>query len=201
MKSPRALIGATVIAGIIGVTGGAALATRSASDHFADKALSRLGGDSDEILDKLADKLVDKLSEEGGTLDETQAQLVDELAGVAGAKLDGVDAEQLLDDVRGDVVAAGMGKLNEISVDAIVEQVTTALIASAESEIEDIDVNKLVKEIVNDLAKDIDLEKIVKDELAKVDVEGLVLKAVQQQMGGGGSGSGSGSIWSLFGDN
>src|SRR5687767_8847402 len=88
MKQPRALIGVAVVAGIIGVTGGAALATRSASDHFADKAFSKLGGDSDEILDKLADKLVDRLSEKGGTLDGAQDQLVGELADMAGSKLE-----------------------------------------------------------------------------------------------------------------
>ena len=89
----------------VAVCGGAALATRSASSSFADKAFAKLGGDSGEILDSIAEKVVDKLTSKGGTLDSAQEQLVDELAGMAGKKLGKVDPAKLINEIRGDVNA------------------------------------------------------------------------------------------------
>jgi hypothetical protein len=195
LKNPKAPIAAAVIAAMVALTGGAALATKSAGDHFADATFDKLGGDSDAILEAIADKVVDKVSEKGGTLDGAQAALVSQLSGLAGKKLDGVDANKLLDGVRADVVAAGLGKLNGISTDEIVAQVTAALIAQAQSEISKLDLEKLAKGALSDMAKNVDIDKLVNEQLAKVDVEKIITDAVAGKLGGSGGSSGLGSDW------
>jgi hypothetical protein len=187
IRNPRAPIVGVVVAGLIAITGGAALATRSASESFADKAFAKLGGDSGEILDSIADKVVDKLTSKGGTLDSAQAQLVDQLAGMAGKKLGKVDPAKLISDIRGDVVAAGLGKLDGISVNQIVAQVTSALIDQAGALLDNVDVNKLATAAITDIIKSLNLEKLVKQKIDSIDAEKLVKEAVAEQMSGGGS--------------
>jgi hypothetical protein len=190
ISSPRATVLVAVVAGLIAATAGGALATRSATDRFADVTFEKLGGDSDEILDAIAEKVVDKLASNGGTLESAQNDLVDELAGMAGKKLGNVDPDKLVSDIRGDVVAAGLGKLDGISVDRIVAQVTTALIAQAEGLLSDVDVEALAKATLTDLIKSLNLEKLVKEKIDSIDAEKLVKEAVAEQMGGSGGGSG-----------
>lgn len=187
VSNPRAPIVALVVAGLFAVTGGAALATRSASDQFANKAFAKLGGDSDEILDKIADKVVEKLSGKGGTLDAAQKDLVEQLATMAGKKFGKVDPTELLSDMRSDVVAAGLDKLDGISVDQIVGQVTAALIQQASALLKDVDVEAIAKGAIADVIKSLNLEKLVKQKIDSIDVEKLVQDAVAKQMGGGGS--------------
>jgi hypothetical protein len=181
---PRAPVVGLIAAGLVAVGGGAALATRSASTSFADKAFAKLGGDSDEILDTIADKVVDKITGKGGTLDSAQAQLVDQLAGMAGEKLGKVDPAQLVSDIRGDVVEAGLGKLNGISTSQIVAQVTDALIKQASGLLDDVDVEKLASAAIADMIKSLNLEKLVKQKIDSVDVEKLAKDAIEKQLGG-----------------
>lgn len=184
VRDPRAPIVGLVVAGLIAVTGGAALATRTASDQFATKAFDKLGGDSDEILDSIADKVVEKLSGKGGTFDAAQADLVKQLAAMAGKKFGKVDTDALLSDIRGDVVEAGLGKLDGISVDEIVAQVTAALIQQADGLLRDVDVEALAKGAIADVIKSLNLEKLVKQKIDSIDVEKLVNDAIAKQMGG-----------------
>ena len=194
VRNPKAPIAAAVIAGMVALTGGAALGAKSASNNFADKTFEKLGGGNpDDVLGAIADKVVEKISEKGGTLDSAQKDLVAQLATVAGKKLDGVDANKLINGVKDDVVAAGLGKLNGISTDEIVAQVTAALIAQAQSEIGKLDLNALAKGALKDVAANVDIDKLVKEQLDKVDVNKLILEAVKQQMGGNSGGSSSGS--------
>jgi uncharacterized membrane protein YheB (UPF0754 family) len=185
--SPRAIVIGLVVSGLVAAAGGAALATRSAGDQFADKALAKLGGDSNEILDKIADKVVDKLTSKGGTLDAAQKQLVDQLAAMAGKKFNNVDPAKLISGIRGDVVEAGLDKLDGISVDQIVAQVTSALINQASGLLDGVDVEKLAKSAIADVIKSLNLEKLVKQKIDSIDVEKLVQDAVAKQMGGSSS--------------
>lgn len=187
VSNRRAPIVAVVVAGLFAVTGGAALAARSAGDRFANKAFDKLGGDSDEILEKIADKVVEKLGGKGGTLDAAQKDLVDQLAAMAGKKFRKVDPDALLSQMRSDVVAAGLDKLDGISVDQIVGQVTAALIRQASLLLEDVDVEALAKGAIADVIKSLNLEKLVKQKIDSIDVEKLVQDAVAKQMGGSGS--------------
>jgi hypothetical protein len=184
LKSPRAVVVALVVSGLVAAAGGAAMATRSASNQFADKAFDKLGGDSDEILDSIADKVVDKLMSKGGMLDTAQADLVDQLATMAGKKFGKVDPAKLISGIRGDVVEAGLGKLDGISVDEIVAQVTSALIQQASGLLDDVDVEKLAKGAITDMIKSLNLEKLVKDKIDSVDIEKLAQDAIAKQMGG-----------------
>jgi hypothetical protein len=171
----RTIVVALVVSGLVAAAGGAALATRSAGDSFADKALDKLGGDSDQILDSIADKVVDKLMSKGGMLDTAQADLVDQLATMAGKKFGKVDPAKLISGIRGDVVEAGLGKLDGISVDEIVAQVTSALIQQASGLLD---------------------EKLVKDKIDSVDIEKLAQDAIAKQMSSSGA---SNPLTSLLG--
>ena len=184
LASPRAVVVALVVSGLVAAAGGAAFATRSVGDQFADKALAKLGGDSDEVLDKIADKVVDKLTSKGGTLDEAQKQLVDQLAAMAGKKFNNVNPAKLISQIRGDVVSAGLDKLDGISVDEIVATVTSALIEQANGLLDDVDIEKLAKGAIADVIKSLNLEKLVKQKIDSIDVEKLVQDAVAKQMGG-----------------
>ena len=195
--NPRAPIVGLVVAGFLAVMGGAALATRSASDQFATKAFDKLGGDSDEILNSIADKVVAKLTGDGGTLDSAQQQLVDQLADMAAKKLGKVDPSKLISQIRGDVVEAGMSKLDGISVNAIVAQVTDALINQAGALLDDVDVQALAKAAITDVIKNLNLEKLVKQKIDSIDVEKLVGDAVAKHLGG--SGGASNPLSSLLG--
>jgi uncharacterized membrane protein YheB (UPF0754 family) len=196
LVSKRSIIVGLIVAGIVAAIGGGALASRSAGDHFADAAFGKLGGDSTQVLDKIADKVVEKLTGKGGTLDEAQAQLVAQLATMAGKKLGKVDPNKLIDDVRSQVVSAGLGKLDGISVDDIVHQVTAALITQASGKLDGVDVNKLAKDALADVVKSLDLDKLVKAKIDSLDVEAIVNKAIAKQMSGGKMNV---SLLSLFG--
>lgn len=184
-RRPALLLAAAALAGICAVTGGVALATRNASSSFADAAFSKLGS-PEEVLNTLADRVVDRLTGEGGSFAATQDALVSELAGMADEKFGDINADDLINSVKGDVVAAGLGKLDGINVDAIVGQVTAALIKTANSELDKIDLGKLANEVIKGLAKDIDLEKVVSQQLAKVDIEKLIGDVVTKQLTSGG---------------
>jgi uncharacterized protein with von Willebrand factor type A (vWA) domain len=192
----RAAVVGLVAAGLVAVTGGAALATRSASDHFATAAFDKLGGDSNEILNTIADKVVEKLSKKGGTFDSTQAQVVDQLAAMAGKKFGKVDVSKLLKDLQGQVVGAGLDKLDGISTDQIVAQVTASLIAQASTLLDNVDVEKLAKGAISDVIKSLNLEKLVKQKIDSIDVEKLVSDAVAKQMKASG---GTNPLTSLLG--
>jgi hypothetical protein len=192
----RTIVVALVVSGLVAAAGGAALATRSAGDSFADKALDKLGGDSDQILDSIADKVVDKLMSKGGMLDTAQADLVDQLATMAGKKFGKVDPAKLISGIRGDVVEAGLGKLDGISVDEIVAQVTSALIQQASGLLDDVDVEKLAKGAITDMIKSLNLEKLVKDKIDSVDIEKLAQDAIAKQMSSSGA---SNPLTSLLG--
>jgi hypothetical protein len=191
---PRAGTIALIMAGVVAVGGFAVVLTRSATDQFANAAFSKLGDDPQEVLDSIAQKVVDQLGSKGGAFDAAQQALVQELAGAAGDKIDGVDTSKLLDDVQGEVVAAGLGKLDGISTDNIVAQVTAALIQTATAEIAKLDLGQLAKDLLNS----VDIDKIVKDKLDEIDVEGIVTKLVSEQLGGSGSG-GLGNLTGLLG--
>ena len=185
--APRAVVIGLIVSGLVACAGGAALATRSAGDSFADKALDKLGGDSDQILDSIADKVVDKLMSKGGMLDSAQADLVDQLAAMAGKKFGKVDPAKLISGIRGDVVEAGLGKLDGISVDDIVAQVTSALIQQADGLLKGVDVEKLAKGAIADMIKSLNLEKPVKEKIDSVDIEKLAQDAIAKQMSSSGA--------------
>jgi hypothetical protein len=190
---------AVATAGILAVGGIAVVVTRSASDQFANAAFSKLGDDPQEVLNTIAEKVVAQLSSKGGSFDSAQEALVKQIAGAAGDKLDGVDAEGLLDSVKGDVLAASLGKLDGISTDGIVDQVTAALIAQAEAEIAKLDLEKLAANLINS----VDIDKLVNEKLKDVDVDAIVNKLISEQLGGGSSG-GLGNLTTLlqlFGQN
>jgi len=189
LTNPRAVVVALVVSGLVAAAGGAALATRSASDHFANAAFEKLGGNSGDILNTIADKVVDKLTKKGGTIDDAQQELVDRLAGQAGKKLGKVDPSKIISSIRGDVVNAGLGKLNGISVDRIVAQVTSALIQQASTMLDKVDVEKLASAAISDVVKNLNLDKLVKEKIDSIDVDKLVSDAVAKQLGGSSGGS------------
>lgn len=189
----RTAIIAAVVAGVLTVSAGGALATRAASNQFADATISALGGDDPQaVLDAIADRVVKQLTSKSGALSDASKSLTDKLGAAAGDKLAGIDTDSLLKQVSSEVVAAGMGKLNGISTDQIVKQVTDALIQRAMAEIEGLDLQALASSTldgaVEDLLASVDLEKIIQDQLDKIDVEKIVADVVKDQMGSSGSG-------------
>jgi hypothetical protein len=184
---------AAVVAGVMFLTAGGALATRAASNQFANATITALGGDDPQaVLDAIADRVVKQLMGSSGPLAGASKDLTDKLGKAAGNKLDGIDTDALLDQVSSEVVAAGMGKLDGISTDAIVEQVTNALIAGAMAEIKGIDLQALATSTldgaVEDLLANVDLEKIIQEQLDKIDVEKIVADVVKDQLGSSGPG-------------
>jgi uncharacterized membrane protein YheB (UPF0754 family) len=178
----RNAIVAAIVAGIMFMTGGTALAMRAASHQFADATISKLGGDNPQaVLDAIADKVVKQLLSDNGPIAAAGKSLTDSF-----------DTESLINSVSSEVIQAGMGKLNGISTEAIVKQVTDALIARAKAKIDSLDVQGLAKSTldgaVQQLLASVDLEKIIKEELAKIDVEALVTKVVKEQFGSSSSG-------------
>lgn len=201
-NTKRASSVALILAGMLALAGGAAVATRTASDHIASAAFSKLApdGDSSKVLDTIADKVVEKITEKGGTLDSAQSDLVNKLAGMAGKKLGKVDPATLIAGVRADVVSAGLGKLNGISTDKIVSQVTSALIAQAQKQLSSVDVEALAKAAINDVIKNLDLDKLVKEKIDSVDINAVVSQAIAKQLGGSSSSGSGGLNWlSLLG--
>lgn len=184
-----------VVAGLLAVGGGAALAARGASERFADTAMDRLGGEGADVLDRIADQVVKKITEEGGTLDSAQAGIVSELASVAGKKLGSVEMSGLIDDIREDVVEAGLGKLDDIDTDQIVTQVTSALSARASTLMEGVDVQALAESAVADAIRSMNLEALVEKKIDSVDVDKLVQDAVSKHLAGS---SGTNPLASLF---
>jgi uncharacterized membrane protein YheB (UPF0754 family) len=185
----RTAIVAAVVAGAITLTAGGAFATKAASNQFASATISKLGGDDPQaVLDKIAERVVKQLTSKKGAINAASKSLTDKL----GSKLAGIDAESVIDQVSDEVVAAGMSKLDGISTDAIVEQVTNALVQQALAKIEALNLEALARSTLDGAAKElinsVDLEKIVKDYLAQLDVEAIVSKVVKDEMGSGGGG-------------
>ncbi len=141
--------------------------------------------------------VVDQLGAKGGSLDSAQNAFVQELAGAAGKKLDGVNTDGLLDDLKGEVVAAGLGKLDGISTDGIVSQVTAALIAEAKAQIAKLNLEQLAKGLI----ASVDIDKLVEEKLAKVDLNAIISKAVADKLGGSGSGGLGGLLGLLTAGN
>ena len=204
-RAPASMLVATVLALGVGVSATAMVSARTASDHFADAAFGKLGGDPQAVLNKIADRVVRKLGSSDGPLSGAQNELVDRIASMAGEKFEGVDPNKMLDDVKGQVAAAGLSKLEDIDAEAIVDRVTQALIAQAMAEVNKIDLSALVGQkvdgldlnaIVREQLSKIDVNKLVRDELAKVDLNALIAKILSQQLG---SQSSSGILSSLFG--
>ncbi|HYZ91312.1 MAG TPA: hypothetical protein VFA34_02835 [Actinomycetota bacterium] len=178
----RKAVIAAAVAGVIFVTGSGAFAMRAASHQFANATIEKLGGDNPQaVLDAIADRVVKQLMSGDGPLAAAGKNLTDSF-----------DTQSLINSVSSEVVSAGMGKLNGISTEAIVKQVTDALIAKAKAKIDALDVQGLARSTldgaVQQLLDGVDLERIIKEELAKIDVEALVTKVVKEQMGSGPGG-------------
>lgn len=182
-----------VVGGLVVVTAGGAWATRAASNQFASATISKLGGDNPEaVLDSIADRVVKQLMSSDGPLGDASKDLTDKLGKVADKKLEGIDSDSLVDKVSDEVVAAGMGKLNGISTDAIVQQVTDALIERALADVAELDLQALASgtldDAVDDLLATVDLERIIKEYLAQIDVEAIARDAIKEEMGAGAGG-------------
>jgi hypothetical protein len=185
MKKPLAALVAAMIGGVVLASGAAALNARSAADRFANATFERLGGDPEVVLGKIADSVVDRLTS-GKGIGDAQAALMDRLGDVAGDKLANIDAESLLKDMQGKVMAAGLGKLDDIDTDAVMAHVTGVLVEKALAELEAIDLEAIAKSVLSDVVSDVDLEKLVAEALANIDVEKLIGDAVKKQMSVGG---------------
>jgi hypothetical protein len=185
---PTSAIVATLVAGSIFITGGAALAARQASGQFADATFSKLGGSSDEVLNKLADRVVARLSATNGPLGGARQELVNKISKAAAAKIGGVDPTSLINGASGKLVTAGLSKIDGIDVNAIIGQVTQALIAQATAEIDKLDLNALAKGALNDVISKVDIEKLIKEKLDSIDVNKLVEDAIAKQLGSGSGG-------------
>jgi hypothetical protein len=204
---PKSAVLAVVLAGAVATSAGAVVTTRAVTHSFADAAFAKLGGNRQQVLNAIADRLVNKLSVKGGTLSSAQQEIVDRIAGVAGDKFRNVDPSKLLNDIKGQVVTAGLGKLDGINVQTIVDRVTQALIAQAQAEINKLNLNQLVQgqvgkldlnAIVRDAVNKIDINKLVKEELDKVDLNALIEKVIEQKLSSSGSGGLTGIVGSLL---
>jgi uncharacterized membrane protein YheB (UPF0754 family) len=191
-RAPATALIAAALVTVLGVTAGAMVTAKTASDHFATAALGKLGGNPQEVLNKIADSVVKKMSGKNGALSDAQNELIDKIAAMAGQKLDGVDPNKMLNEVKGQVVAAGLGKLNGIDPQVIINKVTQALVAQAMAEVNKVNLNALVGQkingldlnaIVRDQINKIDVNKLVKEELDKVDLNALITQVVQQKLG------------------
>lgn len=187
-----AVIAAGVVGAVVVFTGGA-MATRAATNSFADAAIDKLGdGDPQAVLDSIARSVVEKLTGENGALGAAGKSLTDKLGKAAGSKLAGIDTESLISQVSDEVVAAGMGKLNGISTDEIVQHVTNALVQRALAEVEALDLQALaagaLDGAVDELLASVDLEKLIQEKLDEVDVEAIVADVVSRKLGGSGGG-------------
>lgn len=205
---PKSAILAVTLAVSVATSAGAVVTTRAVGHSFADAAFAKLGGNRQEVLNAIADRLVTKLSSQGGVLSSTQQELVDRISGMAGDKFKNVDPSKMMTDIKGQVVAAGLGKLNGIDVDTIVDRVTQALIAQAQAEINKVNLNQLVQgqvgkldlnAIVRDAVNKIDVNKLVKEELDKVDINALIAKVIEQKLSSGSSGGLTDLLGSLIG--
>lgn len=205
VKHPKIPFVAVVAGALVVLVGGMSFAARSASDHLANATFGKLG-DPHDVLDKIADKVVDKLTQRGGTLDSAKSDLVRNLTSIAGRKLGGVDAAKLVDDVRGKVVSAGLSKINGINTDTIVDNVTAAVIAQVSEQVARLNLGSMAKSMLSS----VDLEKVVRQELDKIDLEAIVQKAIDKAAdkyakeyadshGGSSSGSSSPNLFDLFG--
>lgn len=190
---------AIAIAGMVALGGGAALAARGASAHLAETAMDKLGGDGGDVLDRIAEQVVKKITEKGGTLDSAQEDIVTEVAGLAGEKLGSVELSDLVEGIREDVVAAGLGKLDHIDTDELVAQVTSALIAQASTLMGDVDVEALAEKAVSDAIKSMNLEALVEEKIDSVDVEELVQDAVAKHLAGSSGTNPLSSLLELLG--
>jgi hypothetical protein len=195
-RAPASILVAAVLAVGVAMSAGAVVTARTASDHFADAAFGKLGGDPQAVLNKIADRVVRKLDSKDGPLSDAQSELVDRIAGIAGQKFDGVDPNKMLNDVKGQVTAAGLAKLDEVDPQVIVDRVTQALIAQAMDQVDNIDLEAIVGQkvgtldlnaIVREQVNKIDINKLVRDELAKVDLNALIKQVITQKMGSGSS--------------
>ena len=190
-RAPAAALIAAALATVLTVSAGAMVTVHSASNHIASAALGKLGSNPQDVLNKIADSVVKKLSGHDGALGQAQQEIVDRITGVAAEKFKGVDPSKMLTDIKGEVVAAGLGKLDGVNTQQIVDKVTSALIAQAMAQVNKIDLKALVaaqvskldpNAIVNKLMSGIDVNKLVKEELDKVDINAIIEQAVQQQL-------------------
>jgi hypothetical protein len=179
---------AAVAAGAIFVTGGAAFAARQASDGFADATFNKLGGSSDEVLNKLADRVVAKLSASNGPLGGARQELVAKISKAASDKIGNVDPKALIAGASDDLMAAGIDKIGSFDLDAVIAEVTDSLIAQATAEIEKLDLNALAKGALDELISGVDIEKLIKEKLDSIDVEKLASDAIAKQLGSGSGG-------------
>jgi predicted HAD superfamily Cof-like phosphohydrolase len=190
-RAPAALIVAIALVVVGGVSAGAVVTVHTVSKQVASEAFGKLGGNPQDVLNKIADKVVTKLGSKGGPLTDAQQQIVDRIAAMAAAKFQGVDPSKMLNDVKSQVAAAGLAKIDGIDAQAILNQVTKAVLAQAMAQIGKIDLKSLVGQkvgsldlnaIVRDQVNKIDVNALVKQELDKVDINALVTQAVEQSL-------------------
>ncbi len=201
MRKPRAVAVALILASMLSVTGGVALGVQAMGSHIAKQVFGT--GSSQQVLDRISQKVVDKLTKKGGTLDAAKSQLVGNLTNIAGKKLDGVNPASLLSDVKSKVEAAGLDKIQGIDTNQIVDQVTQAVIATVEQRVNQIDLASMAKNLVGS----VNINKLVEDQLNKIDLNAIVTKAVddaankavQSYMNGSSSSSSNNPLSLLFG--
>src|SRR5438552_3280961 len=102
-RVPASVLVAAVLVSGVAVSAGAVMTARAASNHFADAAFGKLGGNPQAVLNAIADRVVKKLSDKDGALSDAQKELVDRVSAMAGKKFDGVDPNKMLNDVKGQV--------------------------------------------------------------------------------------------------
>ena len=191
-RLPTAVVIGVIVAGLVMVsTAGAVVTVHSVSKQFADAALGKLGGNPQEVLNKIADRVVKKMSSKDGPLSNAQEELVNKIAAMAGQKFDGVDPNKMLNDVKNQVASAGLAKIDGIDPQAILNQVMKTVIAQAMAQLNKIDLKSIVGQkvstldlnaIVRDQLNKIDVNALIKQELDKIDINAVIAQAVQQQL-------------------
>jgi len=190
-RLPTAVLVGAVIAGIATVSAGAVVTTHAVTNQFANAAMSKLGGNPQEVMNKIADRVVKKIGSNGGPLSTAQQELVDKIAAMAGQKFNGVDPNKMLTDVKNEVAAAGLAKINGIDPQAILNQVMKSVLAQAMAQLNKVDLKSLVGQkvstldlnaIVREQLNKVDVNALIKQELDKIDINAVISQAVEQQL-------------------
>ena len=190
-RLPTAVLIGAVVAGVVTVSAGAVVTTHAVTNQFANAAMAKLGGNPQDVMNKIADKVVKKLDSKNGVLSSAQEELVNKIAAMAGAKFAGVDPNKMLNQVKDQVAAAGLQKIDGIDPQAILDQVMKNVMAQAMAQLNKVDLKAIVgqkvstldlNKLVRDQLNKIDVNALIKQELDKIDINAVVSQAVQEQL-------------------
>jgi len=190
-RLPTAVLVGAVVAGLVTVSAGAVVTTHAVTNQFANAAIAKLGGNPQDVMNKIADRVVKRLDGKNGPLSDAQKELVDKIAAMAGQKFSGVDPNKMLNEVKNQVAAAGLAKINGIDPQAILDQVMRNVMAQAMAQLNKVDLKSIVGQkvstldlnaLVRDQLNKIDVNALIKQELDKIDLNALISQIVKQQL-------------------